>query len=216
VFAPREYPPASEVSALLEACGSVADDLEVSAHLVGRGLDPELVDATGMALALPRTARLRAWGAYRGSPWTSTGHRIVLPARDATGAVRSVRVWRVTEGETPKRLPPGGHRATGLFLACPMTVAWLTGTYVPARVLVVEGEPDALHAALWPMSEPTAVIGIVSGSWSRELAARFLPSQRIFVWTHIDPAGEEYAKEVIRSTRARGCAVERWSPPTEA
>jgi len=93
-----------------------------------------------------------------------------------------------------------------------MAVSWLAGQYVPQRVLVVEGEPDALHAAAWRMAEPTAVIGIVSGSWSRELVARFRPGLRVLVWTHCDPAGEKYAQEVIRSTLAKGCVVGRWTP----
>lgn len=212
---PRTYPPAAEITALLAACIPVTDDAEVVSHLVGRGLDPEAVAETGMAVALPADADCGRAFAFQGAPWTKTGHRIVLPVRDASGVILSVRAWRVREGESPKRLPPGGYRATGLVLASPLAVAWLSGTFAPTRVLVVEGEPDALHAALWPMQEPTAVIGIVSGSWSRELAARFLPRQRVFVWTHLDPAGEKYAHEVTRSIRARGCAVERWAPATE-
>ena len=214
---PRDYPPLAEVEALLDECKDPAFDAEVTAHLAARGLDAELVGVSGMALALPPTARLPRWARYQGSTWASTGHRLILPVRDAQGAVRSVRAWRVAEGDSPKRLPPSGHRATGLVLASELTIAWLLGRIDPPRVLVVEGEPDALRATTaWRMSEPTAVLGIVSGSWTPELSRRFRAGQVVFVFTHDDKAGDKYAHEAIRSLLPRGCKVHRWTPKEAA
>jgi hypothetical protein len=212
----RAYPDAESVVALLDACVPVTRDDEVSAYLLGRSLDPELVAESCMAYALPPAAKLPRWARYQGSTWVQTGHRLVLPVRDASGASKSVRAWRVTDGESPKRLPPSGHRATGLVLACPLAVSWLLGQYSAARVLIVEGEPDALRAASWPMQEPTATLGIVSGSWSREWSSKFTAGQRALVFTHRDPAGDKYAAEIVRSLAPRGVVVSRWNPKEAA
>jgi hypothetical protein len=208
----RDYPPDFEIRMLLDGCVPVTDDADVAAHLAGRSIDPELVADAGLAWALTRECRFLAFGgAFQGSTWWETGHRLVLPVVDSEGIVRSVRSWRVLPGESPKRLPPGGYRAAGLFLADAMAASWLRGESGPRRVLIAEGEPDWLTAATWRMREPTAVLGIVSGSWTSALAARFRPGQRVLVWTDRDRAGDAYAAEIVRSLAPRGVFVDRWT-----
>lgn len=208
----RDYPPADVVRAFLAACGPVAKDPQVATYLTGRAIDPILVDADRLGYALPgedpAAARL---GGYRGRPWSETGHRLIVPVRSVLEPARSVRAWRVVEGESPKRLPPGGFKAAGLFMANPFADAWLGGTFTPARVLIAEGEPNFMTAATWRMGEPTAVIGIYSGSWTRELAARFRPGMQVLVFTDLDPAGERYAAEIRESLAPRGAFLSRWT-----
>ncbi len=207
----REYPAADDVRALLAACVPVTEDDEVAAYLTGRAVDPELVAADGLALAIPAGSRLlgRTWG-YKGRSWAETGHRLLLPVRDVLGDVRSVRAWRVTDGESPKRLPPAGYKASGLVLASPMAVAILSGRRPAERVLIVEGESDFLVAATWRLSRPTAVIGVQSGSWTPAFGARFRPGTEVLIWTDRDRAGDGYADEITRSLAPRGCRIGRW------
>lgn len=223
VFVPRRaeppsepsYPPNSELEALLAECVPVTDCADVSAYLTTRGIDPELVAESNLALALKPGCRLpgRAW-AFQGLSWVDGGYRLILPVRDSLGAIRSVRAWRITDGDTPKRLPPGGYRATGLALACPMATAMFTSTHVPVRLLIAEGEGDFLSAATWPMREPTAVMGIFSGSWTPAFAAKVPRGCRVFVWTDRDRAGDRYAEAITTSLAPRGVRVERWKGAT--
>jgi hypothetical protein len=208
----RSYPNASELAGLLGACRPVTKDPEISAHLEQRGIDPELVADESLAMALPVKASCPRWAGYQGSPWTETGHRLVLPVVGPSGGILSVRAWRVSEGDSPKRLPPGGCKASGLVLACPMTLAWLRGTWLPSRILIAEGEPDFLAAALWRTRLPYARLGIVSGSWTAEFSQKCCAGLDVYLWSDKDAAGDRYASEVDRSVRARGCAVHRWTP----
>lgn len=204
----RTYPPAHELAALLAASVPVAEDGEASAMLRARGLDVERIDDAGLARVLPIGASLPSWASYGRRPWTSTGHRVVLPTVDASGVVRSVRAWRVPKAETPKRLPPAGHRASGLVLADEVALAMLRGTYAAKRVIVVEGEPDFLAAVLGWGHVLAAKIGIWSGSWSDDLAARIPSGADVAICADHDDAGERYAADVARSLCGR-CRVTR-------
>lgn len=206
---PREYPSASEVSALWEASIPVTDDVDASEWLTGRGLDPDLVAADDLARVLPKDARAPRWAAYQRVSWTETGHRLIVPMRDAQGAVRSVRGCRVADGDSPKRLPPGGHKATGLVMACPIGVAMLQGLASPPEVVVVEGEPDFLTWATRRTDRVTARIGIISGSWSFAMAQRVPAGAEVWIRTDHDAAGERYASELVRTLRWQGCFVRR-------
>jgi DNA primase len=208
----RSYPDLTVVMGFIGACVRVSGDVDVSAHLASRGLDSAAVADDGLAFALPKSAKLPRWATYQGSTWVETGHRLILPVRNASGEIVSVRAWRVTDGDSPKRLPPAGHRASGLVLACPMAQAWLRGTWSPTRLLIAEGEPDFLHAAMWSIKTPTARIGIVSGSWVPAFAQKCAARLDVYVMTDRDKAGDRYAGEITESIRARGCFVHRWTP----
>lgn len=208
----RTYPAAAELAALWAAAGFVADDAEAAAMLRGRGLDAELVDFWALARVLPTDAELPRWARYSGRSWTETGHRLLLPVYDAEGTMRSVRAWRVVDNDTPKRLPPSGHKAAGLVLADGFAVSLLRGLVLePLRVLVVEGEPDFVTWAT-EFSDANAdapvVLGIGSGAWTDDLAARIPDGAEVIVRTHADEAGDKYAKTVARSL-ARRCRVVR-------
>lgn len=213
--AERPYPPSDELAALLATTVDVSEVRRGSAMLLRRGFDVERVDDTRLARALPIGAALPSWATYGGRPWTMTGHRLVLPVVDAVGVVRSVRAWRVTEGTTPKRLPPAGHRASGLVLADEFATAMLRGTYAARRVVIAEGEPDFLAAVLGWGHVLAAKLGIWSGAWSDDVAARIPSGAEVLICTDADEAGDRYADVVWRSLRGR-CRVTRDKAGTAA
>lgn len=208
----RTYPAAEELAALWDAGIAPEDDAEAASMLTGRGLDPGRVEGTACARVVRKDAALPKWARTKVGPWTSTGHRLILPVFDAIGIMRSVRAWRVVEGDSPKRLPPTGHKAAGLVLACEIAQAMLRGTYAPPRVLILEGEPDFLTWASMPAFDYggtiTAMIGVVSGAWSEELAARVPTGARVVVRTHHDASGDKYAEAINETLRDR-CKVLR-------
>jgi len=219
----RHYPSVQEVAAFWHACIPCSLDPEVSELVTRRGLSPGLLDDLGLGRTLPQTAtRLPRWASFRGqrsrrAPWTETGHRFILPVYDPLGRVRSVRAWCVRDQGDPKRLPPAGHCARNLVLACSIGARLLAcgcvpeGDRQPVRIIIAEGEPDFLTWATRysdACADAPAVFGLVSGAWSDELAARFPRDARVVVRTHHDPAGDAYAEAVWRSLRGR-CHVLR-------
>ena len=204
----RTYPPIVEVSALLASCVLPSEDAEVAAWLQSRGIDPQATDGAEVAYALPPDAIVPSWARYQRKPWTETGHRLIFPVYDADGVLRSVRAGRVIESDTPKRLPPGGHKASGLVLACSLAIATLCGTFVAARVVISEGEPDFLSWATKTGIEAFARFGILSGSWNDAFADKIQDGALVVVRTDNDLAGDKYAELIIKSLRGR-CDVRR-------
>ena len=205
----RTYPPHAEVSAVWAAAVPVTDDAEAALWLAGRGLDPELVAIDELARVIPVGTGLPRWASYQRRPWTETGHRLIVPMRGVDGSIVSVRACRIVDDESPKRLPPGGHKATGLVMACPIGIAMLAGTAAPRELTIVEGEPDYFVWATRKKRTPTATLGIVSGSWSFGMASRVPPGAVVWIRTDHDEAGNRYADELARTLRWRGCFVRR-------
>lgn len=205
----RRYPPQPEVDAVLASTVDVAADDQASAMLNGRGLDVARVDDDRLARVVPPTTQLPSWARFAGRSWLESGHRVVLPVVDAEGNVRSLRAWRVRDDESPKRLMPGGHRASGLVLADAFAVAMLRGTWTPTKVIIVEGEPDFLAACSHAWGHVLAArLGIFSGSWTDELAEKVPSGAEVAIWTDDDRAGEDYAKTIASSLVGR-CRVVR-------
>jgi hypothetical protein len=198
----RDYPPLAEVEALWALAGPVASDPASGGHLVGRGLDARAVDSLGLLRAIPTGATLPSWARYRGHSWADSGHRMIARVFDSTGAFRSVRAWRVEKDAPAKRLPPAGHKATGLVMANRLGLEILSGKRaVPSVVVIAEGEPDHTTAATaWPR---LAVFGITSGSWSDDFAKRIPLGSEVIVRTHNDTAGDKYASEIVKSVKTR-------------
>jgi DNA primase len=205
----RDYPAADEVCRVWSNAVPTTDDPEASAWFLSRGLDAELVADADLARVIRKGAPLPRWATYKGRAWTETGHRLVVPMRAPDGRVRSLRGCRISEGDSPKRLPPGGHKATGLVMACPWGVALLEGRTVSVEVVIVEGEPDYFTWATRRVAQPTSRIGIVNGSWSVAFADRIPRGSQVVVRTDHDAAGDRYAAELTRTLRWRGCFVRR-------
>lgn len=204
----RTYPPEPEIASLWGSCGRVAVDGVISGMLTSRAIDPVLVDCCRIAGALP-VGPLPNWAKYRGSSWLQTGHRLVLPVYDAMGALRSVRAWRVTDHDSPKRLPPGGHKATGLVLANDDTLDLLRGDGGPTRLVVVEGEPDFLT---WATRHQGPVVGLLSGAWTQAHADRIPFGSVVDLRTHCDTAGDKYAGQFVETMKGKGVTVRRLQP----
>ena len=204
--APRDYPPAVEVEAVWQDAVAVAQDGPSERALGARGLSPgpELARALRGGQALP------GWARYRGESWLDGGYRVVLPVYAPSLELRSLRAWQVVlrDPTLPKRLPPAGHRATGLCLANPEARALLASRST-IRLLVVEGESDYLTACATYPGCP--VLGVGSGAWD-EAWARAVPlGSEVTVHTHHDDAGRRYAAH-IQSTLARRAVVTRSRP----
>jgi hypothetical protein len=208
-----EYPNRHELTALWAAAHSVTTDAETVAHLTFRTIDVAAVAQFDLARVLPPLALLPRWASYHGEPWTQTGHRLLLPVYDVDGVFRSVRAWRIIDGETPKRLPPGGHKAAELVLANAHALAWLRHsdalpyTAPPFSLMIVEGEPDFLVRAT--LNNDEAIVGLMSGSWHQGFADKLPHGSEILLRTHLDRAGDKYAADVTHSVRNCGVQVHR-------
>ncbi len=213
----RDYPPADEIRSVWDSAGLVLDDVQVCAYLRGRGFAPEKVELFRLARVIRPDASLPAWARFRGVPWSGTGHRLIMQACDATGRCRSLRAWRISDGESPKRLPPAGYRASGLILADAAGRFLLGGNpwpYSKVRVVIAEGEPDWLHWATWYSDavEVPAVLGLVSGGWTAEHASRIPDGAEIVLWMHDDASGARYAEHVRASFKGRNVVLLRANP----
>ena len=216
----RPYPPTGEVLELLRHCIPTADDDGVSAYLRSRGVDPVEVDDRRLAMALPAGVSLPAWARFGAHTWTEIGHRLLVPLVDYKGDIRSVVARRVIDGETPKALPPKGFGKAGLVWACPFARTllregrpeWWTSDAPPLRIYVVEGDSDFLTAATgashgirWSDADEyaPAIIGITSGAWTPEIAARIPDGVELVIATDDDDAGDRFADSIARSVSAR-------------
>lgn len=218
----RTYPALDAVEAVWSAAGPAIDDIEVAAYLETRGVDPVAMTDRDLARVIAPTSTLPAWATFSGSPWTVTGHRLVVPLYDSRGRMRSLLARRVGPGESPKSIAPAGHTRAALVLACPLARLLLATGRTPAwwvaeqrlRVVVCEGEVDALLVASRfgdGHEHAPATLGIFSGSWTSDLAARIPDGSEVIIATDDDPAGEKYAEAIVASTR-RTVALSRWRP----
>lgn len=205
-----EYPPVEEVRALWESAVQVNYAGSALRMLRGRGIDFSALAEEGLARVIRDAQLLPRWAAYGARSWVETGHTLILPSFDATGALRSVRAWRVIEGDTPKRLPPKGCKAAELVNANRLGVMMLKRLFCPLRLWIVEGEPDLLTSAT-TFARSDAVIGIGSGSWSEAFARRVPRGTEVVIATHPDEAGDRYAEHVIE-TLGEQCPTLRWRP----
>lgn len=197
-----EYPDNAELLELWRGCGNPAADGRVARMLVGRGIDPSAVASQRLAGALLDSQDLPPWAVYGRLTWRDSGHRLMLPAFDSAGNLRSVRAWRVTEGDSPKRLPPSGKKAAELVQANLLALGMLRRHVCPVRLWIVEGEPDYLTTAT-TFGSGDAVIGIGSGSWTKKFARRVPLGTRVYVSTHADDAGDRYAAQIIETLTER-------------
>ena len=203
----RTYPPQAEVEALWAASGPTNGDAEVSTWLCSRALDPQAIDARGLARALPAKG-LPTWVEHR----NHTGHRCVLPVFDAEGQMRSVRTRQV-RGEGAKALPAKGYSPTGLVLADRTARAMLEHGKLPGgRLVIAEGEPDFLTfaARISDTDElPPGVLGIPgSGAMTADILERVPSGSTVAIWTHRDRSGDAYALTIIAALEGR-CQLRR-------
>lgn len=189
-----------DAEALWRILAPVTESPAACSMLKARAIEPGAVRTRNLARVILEH-ELPRWASYQGEPWSVTGHTLVLPVYDSAGELQSVRAWRVIPGGSPKRLPPGGHKATGLVLANAAGLAVLRRESGPCRVVIVEGEPDYLTLAT---RTDDAVIGVLSGAWTEEHAARVPFGSTVVIRTHCDKAGDKYADHVAKTLHGRG------------
>jgi hypothetical protein len=204
---PRTYP--DGVERFWGECVPVGEVGEVASYLSGRAIDPDKVDAGDLARAIPAGIELPDWAYCRGGTWRGAGYRLVVPMYDHAGVLRSVRAWRVIDGDGPKRLPPSGHKASHLVMADTFGLAMLRGQRDPERIVIAEGEPDFLTWAVRVRDPRTAVLGIVSGSWSQAFSERVPVGCRVDIRVDHDQAGDRYFAEIAKALKRRTPAVFR-------
>jgi hypothetical protein len=235
VDAPPSYPPADEVFAFWQALSSIEQDRRIAEWLERkRGLNVAAVAASGICRALPHSLACPGWaakpaieGVRDAIPWSRTAYRAIFPMFDAQGAMRNLlaRYAGTPQSErAPKSRAAAGYQRRGLVLAsrdgCRLLRGRLAGERL--RVVIAEGEMDVLAFAtgsdrggLEPDRGGLAILGIVSGSWTAELAARIPDGARVLIATHNDRDGEKYSRAItetlIERMRAGAIRAERWS-----
>jgi len=198
------YPPADELAAVWAACVPVLADAEVRAWLAAKGIAPADVADADLARAMPTAARVPEWA----DRWRLS-HRLVVPFVDARGVVRSYRA-RSVDGALPKSLAPRGFSTAGLVLADGLARRVLGAAAWPSawpadrrRIVVTEGEKKWLQrCAPAARSEAAdayrpAVVGVESGAWTDELAARIPDGSVVLVSTDRDDAGRQYGQRIV-------------------
>jgi hypothetical protein len=212
--APRLPPPVESVGALWAAAKPVTDDADLARQLLGRCLDPAIIEDRDLARCLPSSGTLPKWARSGSRSWWESGHRLLLPLWNAEGSLCSVHARLVENGQTEraKGLFPASHSAKGLFLADSFALLLIRSGVPkwwrqsePPSVIITEGAPDFLTVAThYGCTEyAPAVLGVVSGSWSDELAARIPTECRVVVRVHRDEAGEKYLAVIRRSLSGR-------------
>lgn len=229
--APRSYPPEDELRDLLGLSRPASADPEVSGWLasrLGAAADTAVLDR--LVVALPSDVAGPAWASFgeapRGRPWGRAGYRALLPLYDATGRSRSVRARRVRpappprEGARPlpKALPPVGYETAGLVMADPVGRLLLETGALPTWwaegrrfvVVVAEGEPAFLAWACARRGNG-AVLGVMSGGWSPNIAGRIPAEAAVVIATDHDKTGDRYAEGIAATLAGRVRSVRRWT-----
>lgn len=209
--------PVSEIHGLWDSAVRVSDSPAVAAWQSGAdGMKPrpgirlDHVELFDLARVVSQR-EMPSWARFGGRPWTVTGHLLILPAYDASGAFVSLRARRVVpENGTPKALPPalGGGSASGLVLAEGIARGLLRGSAEAQEmarrnsVVVTEGEPRFLAwASRYSDADESApaVFGIWSGGWSEEFARAIPDGATVVIDTDRDEPGDKYAAQIEAS-----------------
>ena len=213
---PVQYPPADEVHELWARCTPVTR--ETADYLRSRNVRPELVLERDTARALPDSRNLLPQWARS---WRASGHRLIVPVFDHSGAMRSVLARSVERAPKLKSLAPKGFGRAGLVMADGMAQEILRNGQRPPRfgdaelwVIVAEGEIDYLTAVQLSAAYPVATFSVVSGSWTREIAARIPGGAIVVAATDPDPAGDRYAQQIFETFSGRpSVKLRRWRHP---
>ena len=219
---PVLHPNPADLAALLAVTIRADDDDEASAWLASRSLDATLVaDGDCLARVIPRGANVPPWACCNGRPWPASGHRVVVPMFGPTSKVPvSVRARRIVPGE-PKAVAPRGLGVRGVVMANQVAGQMLAEHRLPTdwptvhrfRVAIAEGEPDFLSLATYWAGQrlSPAVIGVVSGSWTPDIAACIPDGSLVEIRTDPDRTGDLIA-DAINATLGSRCEVERVVP----
>jgi hypothetical protein len=219
----RLYPPSPEIEALWSIAGPVDQDRDIGAWLKSRRkLDPERITRLDLARALSKQSLpLPRWAGFGGDnekpwrSWPSAGLQLLVPLHDAQGAMRSMLFRRSLEIESawpPKSIAANGFERAGLVMVNDRARQLLTHPVQHAdglQIVIEEGEMDWLTGCLaWASANERAIFGVMSGSWTEELAERIPRGARVTIRTDNDAAGDLLADKIAQ-TLLRRCTVLR-------
>ncbi len=216
---PREEyrrPPMTEVLELWHKSKPLYDSAKLVSLFEQRGLDPNVSTELNLCRALP-SGRLPDWAYCGRSPWNQSGHICLFPLYDHQGQLQSLHARRMGESaERPKGLSPIGYEVKGLLFAEPCAQQLLLGRAHISEVIITEGAPDYLAALgmLGDANESSAVLSVISGSWTQDFANKIPAGTKVILATHNDSAGNYYAQQIFK-TLAPGQKVSRWRYPDE-
>jgi hypothetical protein len=225
--APAKVPP--DVASFWSHCRPFNDDPDVVSWLARRcKVDPvrlsvltDLVRLTPTRESVPSSFRWPTFATFNRRSWSLTGHRVIVPAFNASGALVGLRARLPVDGaagDTPKELTPVGGAVKGTTLADQRGQRLLSGelSTVDGPVVIVEGVTDFLAFVAADQTRPGgpvagAVFGTYSGAWTTDLAARVPDGAVVKVLTDADDAGEQYWTK-IHTTLAGRCDPRRLRP----
>ncbi len=209
------------------ACLPISDDAAVSDYLGReRRLAVSALEDAGLARALPVNGWLPSWARCRGQSWRETHHRLIVPMFGPSGLLESLHARTlVPSPDYPKGLSPAGASVRGLVMADalgrlmladrPLADGEPASAFVSRVGLVLtEGVPDYLTwgSVFSDANESApAVLGLISGSFTPEIAARIPDGCRIAVRRHADSAGEKYTNAIVSALSSR-CRVHVFNP----
>jgi len=219
---PPSYPPLEEVEALWHDCVRVDEVAEVAQWLAARRIDAQAIAERDLARALPLelSRHMPRWAWFRQGEhgprvtWHEAGYLLIAQMVDARGAVRSLLARCVRDGVEPKSRAASGFERRGLVLACPLARQVLASGRLPPwwpddlplEVQVCEGEKKwCIRCTLQREGDELApvVLGIESGSWTDEIAARIPDGSCVYIATDPDDAGARYATKIVQSLYSR-------------
>jgi len=217
-------PPQGEVLGFSRGCGPVNEDVETCAWLRELGLDPERIGARDLVRTVALETDCPPWARFGSADWFHSGHRVLLPLWDARGELRSLRAIRVGEAraDVPAVLDPFHESRPfprkGLVLTEMVSLAVLRHPSAPPEDHAYAVEmvrqhgfwivPDELQflslASEWRIdADRPGVIGVLSGAWTAELAAKIPDGCTVTLLTGAGRAGARLATTVGRSLAPR-------------
>ncbi len=213
----KDFPAPAEVASLWESCLPLMTDETLVAQLKGRGLDPTMLRGVR---ALPRVGKWPRWAYVRGPVgavnWAQAYYRLCLPMYNHEGSMVTLHTRRFgVAGDERKGTNPSGCTFVGSVLANQAGLHVLQGSRPITKIAICEGGPDFLVLSTqWPDDLGWAVFGVVSGSWTQDIADRIPSGAHVVIWTHtdntrnkrgkaIEGSGQLYAIKVARTLAAR-------------
>ncbi len=201
---------AEESIELWNAAGYVSDCKACSEWLKSRELDPQAVDDFDLARAIP--TRLPFWTSFKGKPWHDQGYRLILPLRGESGQIKNIHARQVfPSNNLPKSVSPAGSTIAGLVFMNSTALWMLDEPNEIVEVVINEGIPDYLTRGIFYSDadeHAPAIIGILSGSWGKQIAQVIPDRAQVYIETDTDKTGNKYAKK-IASTLIGRCTVMR-------
>ncbi len=213
-----EPPPQEEVEAFYNSLPSLSSSPKCRSYLINRKIDPVRAQERSLARVV-RSSRLPRWADH--IPFTVGLPAIVVPMYNADGKIGSLTFRSVTPGAKNKSISSKGGRM-GVVFSDRMGLKLLQDKWnwlnpEPA-VLVLEGEIDFLtwgtrYSDLDDLKLPV-LFGVVSGSWSKDIAGKIPDDSLVMGRTHHDKGGEQMFRH-IKGTVGPRCRVWRSSPPED-